>query len=183
MVAQSWHRFRLGDMYPNSSVCRALATLTTLIRPNPLAVCAPPGRPASRAAGGITAGGVPYRGRASRLFTSCYCMVLTNRLGRSASGAARIPLGRNAIDVRSTLYAAISQREVSGARPMYRAASPTPGAPFFEMRALGAQHCVVAVPWVDDRGVCVHLEYPAGDVVEQLGEISGLPRLADAPRE
>lgn len=51
------------------------------------------------------------------------------------------------------------------------------------MGAFGAQHRVVAVAGVDDRRVVIHVEHPGGDVVEQLVEIAGLPRLADAARE
>jgi hypothetical protein len=39
------------------------------------------------------------------------------------------------------------------------------------------------VAGIDDRGVAVDIEYSGGDVLEQLGEVAGLPGLSDATRE
>src|ERR1700723_4411453 len=71
-------------------------------------------------------------------------------------------------------------------RPISRSAtssarSPPAFAPGGEAGTLGAQCGVVAVAGVDDGGVVVDVEHPGRDVIEQLLEITGLPRLADAP--
>jgi len=63
------------------------------------------------------------------------------------------------------------------------ATSPAAFAPLSQMWSLVAKVCVVAVARIDHGGVVVHVEHPGGDVIQELGEIAGLPRLADAARE
>ena len=63
------------------------------------------------------------------------------------------------------------------------ATSPAAFAPLRQMWSLVAKVCVVAVARIDHGGVVVHVEHPGADVIQQLGEIAGLPRLADASRE
>src|SRR5689334_12436559 len=48
------------------------------------------------------------------------------------------------------------------------------------MRTLGAECGVIAVAGVHHRVVAESIEHPGADVVDQLVEIAGLPRLADA---
>lgn len=51
------------------------------------------------------------------------------------------------------------------------------------MRAFVAQHGVVAVAGIDHGGVVVDVEHPGRNVVEQLLEVTRLPRFADAARK
>jgi hypothetical protein len=39
------------------------------------------------------------------------------------------------------------------------------------------------VTGIDDGGVAVDVKHPGGDVLEQLAEVAGLPRLADTAGE
>jgi hypothetical protein len=51
------------------------------------------------------------------------------------------------------------------------------------VRTLGADRGVVAVARVHHRRIVIHVEDAAADIGEQLGEVAGLPRLADSAGE